>query len=130
MTDAEINALPAGRGLDVLVAEKVMGLKPHREDVPHAGTTCYEPGSPSRYSESIGAAWQVVEKLLTLLKKDCLKFGLISPPPGDFRNAQRWEAGLYEFAGGEIIGGVDAQADTAPLAICRAALKVVAAHRT
>jgi hypothetical protein len=48
----------AGRELDALVAEKVMGAKPWI--APGHGPTAL---NPPRYSTDIGAAWAVVEKL-------------------------------------------------------------------
>jgi hypothetical protein len=139
MTLEEIDYLPAGRELDALVAQKVMGLSPcdaWKEDMDLGprywaeklcGTwespsshECYPKdtkiqdleGGLSYYSTSIEAAWGVVEKLShlpfclnmnTALRDDitpntwCVWWGIL---PATY-------------------------ADTAPLAICKAALKMV-----
>lgn len=108
--------MKAGRELDALVAEKVMGwdLVPTRHlvrlryfrqpgtDSRAARERCYLP----RYSEDIAAAWGVVEKLSGYERKleEC---------------SEGW---CFTFEAGEEFWG---QADTAPLAICLAALKAV-----
>ncbi len=135
--------LDAGRELDALVAEGVMGIpaehwappcvRYHSTDDAEWDWTrhessgwCYScskpisevPGEPPRYSTVIAEAWEVVEKLL----------------------AGRWmvtvvgdssEAGVegYEvnvWTAYPRIRSVDATADTAPLAICKAALAAIA----
>jgi hypothetical protein len=121
MTKDEILAMEAGKEMDALIAEKVMGWhlvkrENYRDEWVNADgryqhpvprydgyeddedfhTICWHP------SESILWAWDVVEKL-------CLS---VVPYPG----GDKWHA-----ADGKVI----AFADTAPLAICRAALLVV-----
>ena len=98
--------MEAGRELDALIAEKVMddmlaGIRldgsPMFDDIPH-------------YSTQIADAWLVVEKLgKSFDVSRCRKFQEIE--------AWFWEASFHN--------GPDAQADTAPLAICLAALKAV-----
>lgn len=145
MTD--IDTLPAGRELDALVAEKVMGLMDHgaREqhewgddfDVPdyHSGHCCkwcgvYEPTcgcpkddvgpcvkEPQPYSTSIAAAWDVVEKM--------------SSDHGYWMTLQHETDGsgpiaLCQFSK-DGSPTIHAYGDTAPLAICRAALKAAGA---
>ncbi len=119
-----IDEMTAGRELDALVCELVMGWR--RE--PQWGlTTMGKPNKPSpegtcsvtsevvpHYSTDIAAAWEVVEKLCELDE-----FCLIT----------------YFGSGGKVDGWVcelmsDYKHDrmkalTAPLAICRAALKAV-----
>ena len=113
LTQADISCLPASRELDALVAEKVMGLFLHRyvsEDIEPVVLNRDESKVPP-YSTSLAAAWQVVEHFT-----NCpAGFGL--------RKMSAWEA-LIVFPGG---AECSARADTAPLAICRAALKAVSA---
>jgi len=114
----------AGRELDALVAEKVMGwcvgsdgeevfyddkrgwvCKPHCKPIISQGIVAY-------YSTSISAAWEVVEKLAVS--------GKCSFAIERFRNKPySWQV---EFGLGV---GWTVYADTAPLAICLAALKAV-----
>lgn len=116
--------MDAGRELDALVAEKVMGLevKPYEKlkgsDIPEYFGTLWVPsadqnrGTPYQqwlplphYSTSIAAAWEVVEKL----KDD------------DFHleeHGTHWKAGFGPRWRG---------AETAPHAICLAALEAIGA---
>jgi len=100
--------MKAGRELDALVAEKVMGWHPD---------LCggkYEAVKIPAYSSSISAAWEVVEKLqeralcvaLEWTITDGWAFGIT---PHDFP---------YEFC-------IKENASSIPLAICLAALKTV-----
>ncbi len=159
LTSAAIDALPAGRELDALVAEKVMGYEvkplsawpdkyPSREDrsklvrsvwmVRDAmNPICFIEGNPRSpkvgdsdghwspcdipsYSTSIAAAWEVVEKLTKI-------FGLtMTRLPND----DSWEISIYRLnEDGDYMATADdiVSAATAPLAICRAALKAVSA---
>jgi hypothetical protein len=133
--------MEAGRELDALIAEKVMGIDPTADDQLLydkryltkydakrilAGETSvgivlsndksfndvvkFLPGCP-HYSTDIAAAWQVVEKMEQRL--DLCWLG-----PGDV-----WVAVLGN--GEEDYQYGDAMAPTAPLAICRAALKAI-----
>lgn len=130
--------LPAGPELDRLVDEKVMGrIVKHRErfrhgrangmewvsahpDVVYAGDPFF-PISP--YSTDIAAAWPVAEKV---------GISVLKIPTG-------WAAGVWpegednrgEYRSGECYDGDFkhyAEADTAPLAICYAALRAVEAQ--
>lgn len=110
----------AGRELDALVAEKVMGMKVYRrvgedgpnpqykeiEKVPEHCAVIYPP-----YSTDISAAWEVL-----LLDKFCC-----------WAMKHDHESKLFsveiEFNGNRYF----AQADTAPHAICLAALKATKA---
>jgi hypothetical protein len=132
--------IPAGRDLDALVAEKVMGfyVLPEKEipgcDLGSTKLFCgKEPGivprwghmdRVKRYSTEIAAAWEIV------LKKGC--FHLVRLVGGSFRctfDDTRWAEGpslwddeVYESL---PICVHEAIAETAPLAICLAALKAV-----
>jgi hypothetical protein len=122
----------AGRELDALVAEKVMGwtsdlyahslmgekvrlwLPPPPSDVAHTADTL------PRYSTDIAAAWEVVEKV----SGPGLAFELVdvgSFNPG-YTELPRWCA---SFGDGNVV--IAEEADTAPHAICLAALKAVGA---
>ena len=57
-TDA-IDAMPAGREMDVLIAERVMGFP----GAAVGGWTNPKIGDPQPYSTDIAAAWTVLEKL-------------------------------------------------------------------
>jgi Phage ABA sandwich domain len=100
--------LVAGREMDVLVAEKVMGI---RSCTCCHGATCPTHDCP-RYSINIAAAWEVVEKsggkFIALRRRADNRGWTVIMRKDDISD-------LTE----------EASADTAPLAICRAALKVV-----
>jgi len=106
---ADIRTMPAGREMDQQIACAVMGLS-DEEDIPP-------------YSEDIAAAWSVVE---TMVRKDGLYFG--AP---HYKNKRQSLAQLGYPEGTECwycvintkrLNKVVLCADTAPLAICRAAL--------
>jgi hypothetical protein len=107
--------LPAGHELDLLIATLVLGL-PVIDDGPDARDVRYvhaEQGTLphhwiriERYSTEIAAAWTVVEHLTPAHEPfEVLRFG------GAYRARFKW-----------VHAGT---ADTAPLAICRAALLAV-----
>ena len=121
MNRDEILTMQAGREIDALIAEKAMMLD---------GVTLGESGlyyqlghkfyNVPHYSTDIAAAWKVVEKLqkisdnhFTLL---CFttnfRAGWKTPDSNDLPNRQNGFVGFSDFV----------YADTAPLAICRAAL--------
>ena len=126
--------MKAGRELDALVAEKVMGLKKsirlhsttdmidayinnpyftdvvRKEDLHHV--------EPLHYSTSIAAAWEVVEKLSE--RRD----------PHDEQWAvhiSKRKSNLFysQFCKGCVCHTAEAEADTPSLAICLAALKTL-----
>lgn len=122
MSPEQIDNLPAGRELDTLIAEKIMGWTYIQSpeflsawqgiDFDLVGIP---PGENTHqclrfYSQFIGHVWPVIEKL-RVLDPD-LDMALIIEPEG---------------YGVEIGDKPVAYADTAPLAICRAALKAIAA---
>ena len=149
----DIDNLPAGQELDALVAEKVMdwqwrawGDPPQRclyspeaiastveydllgqvrlptvseTTVPACGDEPIHPvGHVPHYSTDIAAAWQVVGQLL----ERGLHVVIATPPPG-WKN---WDVRGWnpETNSSRFIS----HADSAPLAICRAALEAVNAH--
>ena len=118
--------MPAGREMDALVAEKVMGWRMMRghwvppEAAPETNILAC-PTSTYRYSTDIAAAWEVVEKVNLL------------EPYGDtlWKDQRGWVFGVHDVDGaGYAYEDVTVIADTAPLAICRAALKAVTPLRT
>ena len=142
MTADEILSLPAGRELDALIAERLFGWRWHNceyigqssvaspvyrtmfaepkelekntswrcvaMDNPHSGVRKKQEWTP-HYSTSIADAWQVVEHIWNVLEKDI---------------SVTFAAGSISCDIGDLLGEAVAEvfADTAPLAICRAAL--------
>lgn len=106
------NGMPAGREMDALVAEKVMGLEVSRD---HYGGPRHlvRTGAKWRYdvieaySTKISSAWEVVEKMIHL------------DPMIDWWGSH-WDCVLRRQEGS--CEEYTASAPTAPLAICRAAL--------
>lgn len=109
--------MEAGRELDALVAETVMGCTPYLDTecpIPYLRCGCAheEHETPddndtglAHYSTDIADAWEVMEKC-----DNCIEIG---------RSGSIWTC---------IIGAADpiiAEADTAPHAICLAALKAL-----
>ena|SRR3990167_916449 len=130
MTNDDIDKLEAGPELDALVATRVMGWKlgePHflHGELMHGGSVeeVWEgPGLPRadgsspvswgfKPSINIAAAWEVVEKLNA-------KFKYIDIATGD-----GWLCMVNSFDGNNPVFETEGRAITAPLAICRAALK-------
>lgn len=125
----DYDTMPAGPELDRMVAERVMGWRPYTA----AGTFLDELGGihnthPSAHgglafhpSEKIAHAWEVVEQMIA--KR--VHLDIISIDDG-------WMAGDGGKGYADEDGCVSldlrnhAKAETAPLAICRAALKAVA----
>lgn len=109
--------MKAGRDLDRLVAEKVMGLEVHKQaDVwlINSGTGKAVP----HYSTDIAAAWKVVEKLHAQAGPEGWEVTI---------NLQNFEPNTAEPFNGWIVtvGCETARASSAPLAICIAALLAV-----
>lgn len=100
------------RELDEEIAAKVMGLS--REDNSKQkcrcdcrGYTCAKCQYPPHYSTDIAAAWTVVEKLKGFKLDLC------------FEHDSLWQCVFWND------GIVEASADTAPMAICKASLASV-----
>lgn len=111
LTREQILAMPAGRELDILVQWHVIqgGKMPSNTYVPHAylvqgPETIESTMDLKRYSTDIACAWLVVEKM----RLEGSMPELTSGEPND--DWQCWTCLTSAFA------------DTAPLAICRAAL--------
>lgn len=123
--------MDAGRRLDALIAEKVMGwysVTYHEQTNSAYGSpfkTTSERTYCPRYSEELEAAWEVLEKF----NRDGLVVSVGSKRYIDSRELV-WYAlvgmakPVDEFDMNANIYG-EAEAPTAPLAICRAALKAV-----
>ena len=129
--------MKAGRELDALIAEKVMGLTRHDESYVAEGVgkvlrfvwrdgcgDCVYSGDMflPHYSTNIADAWEVVEKLGRWRGFD---FMLVMPDPEQTFHLHTYEAGWYEATNDGPERRVVSDADTAPLAICLAALKAV-----
>ena len=115
MNKDEILNMSAGREMDMLVGEKVMGWIYNqlgdawiREGQPWVGCDAFHP------STDISAAWDVVEKLHSDFSID------LSYDDPQTIEPIKWCCELY--AKSEPYQDYEARADSAPLAICRAAL--------
>ena len=117
---ADIDTLSAGHEMDALVAEHIMGWERQGSGWnvngsiswpdPEGNTTPLAWVKDFPFSSDIAAAWQVVEKLILDNKLFELEFYQESVD-----SRPRWGAAF----------GIESYADTAPLAVCRAALKAV-----
>lgn len=114
MTRDDILNMPAGRELDLLIALKVMGWEHNslgdawiREGEPWVGCDEFQP------SVDIAAAWEVVERL-----KELGVYLTICTLENDYQ-CELDRLKTYELACDSVIS------ETAPLAICRAALLAV-----
>lgn len=129
--------MKAGRELDALIAEKVMGWTGCQSDNPLTGEKGGAWGfgdAPKvvhlvylpKFSESIADAWQVVEKLAkegdehpVNLHKGLPAFGDHATPFEVYKNYASYPGWTCYFRDYEVC----VHAGTAPLAICLAALK-------
>ena len=134
--------MKAGRELDALIAEKVMGWSSQADglywDAGNHRTRLVlgsiiakkrkEMGLENAQdfvfapSTNIADAWMVVEKLGRWRGFD---FMLVMPDPEQTFHLHTYEAGWYEATNDGPERRVVGDADTAPLAICLAALKAV-----
>ena len=125
--------MKAGRELDALVAIAVFGAKHSGTSAaewmhfpttgPYADCDCeghMEAQVCPRYSTNIADAWEVVEKLGRWHGFD---FMIVMPDPEQTFHLRTYEAGWYEATNDGPERRVVSDADTAPLAICLAALK-------
>jgi hypothetical protein len=119
MTRDEILNMPAGREMDALIAEKVMGWVWAHSPEPYI-SGWYKKGSGGDFTQSfepstdISAAWEVVDKMDE-------KFSFIlecNNPPSTIE--YKWFCELYAKC--EPYIDYEVYSSTAPLAICRAAL--------
>lgn len=121
--------LKAGPELDALVAERVMGTVPCDDwrgfhaargewirNEPHEGHKCYPRECCPAYSMLISAAWQVVEKM----RSNDWWYAISHDRDGV--EVEFWKSPKRNYQPGP---GTYENADTAPLAICLAALKAV-----
>lgn len=128
MNRDEILAMPAGRGMDALIAEKVMGNSeyyyycPHFDDKGRMLSFCSCPELP-RFSTDIAAVWLLAEKL-----------GFVIGPEwsGGFDSVRvgwcvyrDWISAAADTWSNDADAHSLAMAPTAPLAICRASLIAV-----
>ena len=74
------------------------------------------------YSTDIAAAWSVVEKLENLITISGPKAAI----GAEQVNGDSWYAEILEAAGTPPIDSISAFAETAPMGICRAAVKLAA----
>lgn len=124
MNREDIISIPAGKKMNILIAEKVMDKKPCEHwhmlrlepwEFIHGvcgHETCYPINYPPHYSSNINAAWGVVEKI----KDIHITFDMFYR-----KNEQKWWVTTHASDNAKDYG----IADTAPLAICRAALLAV-----
>jgi hypothetical protein len=113
-------SVKAGPELDALVAEKVMGWKVWQASSAvilfDRGTGKWTTFSPST---GIVSAWEVLERLREIWE---IEMGGCPTPLVDARHAS-WGVRLNPKVTTDDRVSVEAQADTAPLAICLAALQ-------
>jgi hypothetical protein len=123
--------MPAGREMDALVAETVMGCRYipdyHRWELPNGRWSIDLP----EYSTDITAAWQVVERMIStgaLRGSGDVVLYYVNNDGSyyDHVGGAHWYCALQAYEDGpEYDFDADgAIADTAPLAICRAAAKL------
>jgi hypothetical protein len=116
MTRDEILNMEAGREMDALVARRVMllpNVAQEKQRVSWADGNGFH--LVEHYSTAISDAWQVVEKLISNgLDNIVLKY------EDEFtgKGVRAW----YLYVGKGAYWSYDSYSDTAPLAICRAAL--------
>lgn len=122
-------SVKAGRELDALVAEKVMGLRLGRFGHGDALEVINEAGdfvSIAPYSTDIAASWEVVEAMRA--KFPSARFALLETYNEAQGPGRKFGAGWSHYLGmGDVRTLGKATADTAPLAIALAALKAVGA---
>ena len=126
-----VDEMPAGQELDVLIAEKVLGWIRHEQEtewdhiisvhwtMPNSTTVLDFP----RFSQDIAAAWEVVEQIT---RPYGVSLRLVGPEyADDWTFSSGWHATFIESRYTFTDVGEGSTADTASLAICRAAYKFV-----
>ncbi len=133
-----IDEMPAGRECDALVAEKVMGYtlselslpaypKYKLFDIESGEFSGYVKEVP-HYSTDIAAAWQVVEQVTKTQCDDTGSFYVFKIVKKHHKWCTYIKHPLWSGIHSELGKNYEmyqAYADTAPLAICRCALKVM-----
>lgn len=147
MTRDEILNMPAGRDIDELVAEKVMGWD-HNHKINECEDRWYSyceycgysprfeevrPGecdTPPRYSMYIDYAWEVVKKLKSQGWSCSIVWDNLNEAPDDIVKYE-WHVG-FDFYTDDIADFKysDADSDSVELAICQAALMAVMEAKT
>ena len=117
----------AGRELDALVAEKVMGYYKATPESIGRGVRCWNKEGDCATTEfspstDIAAAWEVVEKLTKNLHE--VKDGEWVLDRLGYLDGQ-YRCWFAMNVSDDVRWDIFAEADTAPLAICLAALKAV-----
>ena len=131
----QVDEMEAGRELDALVAEKVMGWRrvsdgqfyfwPSKEMVEalrmsHPDLLAVDYFAAPEFSADIAAAWKVVEKMYS--DGWTVSVGSLAAKP------RGWRCTVSHMHADDFYRhpeSYEANADTAPLAICRAVLKAV-----
>ncbi len=129
LTHEQIDKMEAGLEMDALIAEKVLGFTNVRILMAGSegrrgkyGVHCFDcvmHGDEEvcdGYSTDIAAAWNLVEKM----KADNPRFCLMWDSDYDW-----WRCGELENHYGDECWHQDGYSESAPLAICRAALKTL-----
>ena len=112
MTHHDINSMPAGKEMDQLIYDKIFRESFFGEHPTHLIPDDFDFVNLPNYSTDISAAWEVVERLA---EHDAMEIYLLRQADG-CRICKKWCC--YSFF-------EESLADTAPLAICRCALKYV-----
>jgi hypothetical protein len=140
LTKEQIEKMEAGREMDALIAEKVLGLSDwhiRHSDEDGDGNLyfCEIKDELPHYSTDIAAAWQVIEKIKS--KQKCLftiQRGVLAfagePKDRNPEDYHWWEVGWMNQVvytdWGQLVHAyrfdLSVQAETLPLAICRCAL--------
>jgi hypothetical protein len=126
MNREEILNMPAGREMDKLIYDKILGYKSfYSLDGELIDEEIF--AAVSNYSTDISAAWEVVEKMI----KEGFEYDIEYHPNEYWPNEDksrlediRWRADFCAYPGTDMCHNIQA-APTAPLAICRAALLAV-----
>lgn len=125
-----IEAMEAGRELNALIAEKVMGLNVQHRRVWEQQGSCLREVGLKAYSTDIAAAWEVVSAgfVEAVVKLDDGRYGSIPAREDWSSDEPKLRCGFQLSHPGnyyEVPIAADCIGDTAPHAICLAALKAV-----